>query len=172
MYAFVDETGKTGANVFDDDQPDFYTAGLLTRKDFDAVYGVSWRNFLAVKGLQELHANQVGHGQIEEIATGVQDFLRKSGARFHMTRVEKSYLLAGKVFDTFFDSGENAAMSWMHYNIKNLRLPLVGMAVFARYKGRPSCIPLRMGRLPCYSIIFMEISSAHIDAGFVSISAI
>lgn len=125
MYAFVDETGNTGANVFDGDQPDFYTAGLLTRKDFDAVYGASWRSLLATKGLVELHANQLGLGPIEELAPGVQDVLRKAGARFHMTRVEKSYLLAGKVFDTFFDSGENAAVSWMHYNTKHLRLPLV-----------------------------------------------
>lgn len=125
MYAFVDETGNTGANLFDADQPDFYTAGLLTRKDFDAIYGASWRNLLLAKGLEELHANHLGLGPIEELAPGIRDLLRQAGARFHMTRVEKSYLLAAKVFDTFFDSGENAAVAWMHYNSKHLRLPLV-----------------------------------------------
>jgi len=125
MYAFVDETGNTGGNLFDEDQPDFYTAGLLTRKNFDAVYGESWRTLLSAKGHEELHANRVGLGPIEDLAPSIQDLLRKAGARFHLSRVEKKYLLATKVFDTFFDSGENAAVAWMHYNTKHLKLPLV-----------------------------------------------
>jgi hypothetical protein len=38
MFAFVDETGNTGANLLDAQQPDFFTAALITKSDFDLVY--------------------------------------------------------------------------------------------------------------------------------------
>ena len=31
MFAYVDETGNTGKNIFDLDQPDFFTGALITK---------------------------------------------------------------------------------------------------------------------------------------------
>jgi hypothetical protein len=39
VFAYVDETGNTGANIFDEDQPDFFTGALVTKSNFDLVYG-------------------------------------------------------------------------------------------------------------------------------------
>ena len=50
---------------------------------------------------------------------------KRAKAHFFVSRVEKRYLLASKVFDTLFDSGENAAVAWHHYNLRALRIMLV-----------------------------------------------
>ncbi len=33
IYAYVDESGNTGKNIFDTDQPDFFTAALVSKGD-------------------------------------------------------------------------------------------------------------------------------------------
>ena len=38
MFAFVDETGNTGSNIFDEAQPDFFTGALITKSNFDALH--------------------------------------------------------------------------------------------------------------------------------------
>ena len=38
MWAYVDETGSTGNNIFDIDQPIFATAAMMTRTNFDLVH--------------------------------------------------------------------------------------------------------------------------------------
>jgi hypothetical protein len=35
LYAYIDETGNTGHNLFDEAQPDFFTAALITKGNFD-----------------------------------------------------------------------------------------------------------------------------------------
>ena len=38
LYAYVDDTGNTGHNLFDEAQPDFFTVALITKRSFDASY--------------------------------------------------------------------------------------------------------------------------------------
>lgn len=124
MYAFVDETGNTGPNLFDPNQPEFLTAAVVTRSDFDAVYTKRLRQLCRKHGVDSLHASVLGLGPIEAMAPGLLRLLKKADARFFVSRVEKRYLLATKVFDTFFDSGENPAVPWDAYNIRPLRMAL------------------------------------------------
>lgn len=124
MYAFVDETGNTGANLFDPDQPDFFTGALITKTDFDKVHGPAIRALCSRSGLPAVHASVIGFGPVEAVAPDLRRILKATDARFFVSRVEKRYLLATKVFDTFFDSGENPAVPWTAYNIRVLRLIL------------------------------------------------
>ena len=61
---------------------------------------------------------------MERLAPDILRLLKRADARFIVSRVEKRYLLATKVFDTFFDSGENPAAPWHVYNVRPLRLIL------------------------------------------------
>lgn len=124
MFAFVDETGNTGGNLFDEDQPLFLTAALITRSDFDKARKHQFDAILADAQLKCLHAAELGFGGLEQIADPLLKLLKKADARFFVSRVEKRYLLATKFFDTFFDSGENPAVPWQAYNIRPLRLIL------------------------------------------------
>ena len=125
MYAYVDETGNTGARLFDDDQPLFVTAALLTRSDFDFRFGAEVRAIAGSLGVKEIHANQLGVARLEEIAPAILKVVRKAGPAFFLARVEKRYVLAAKIFDTIFDSAENKAVAWHVYNIRPLRLMMV-----------------------------------------------
>jgi len=124
MHAYVDETGNTGANIFDAAQPIFYTAALITKCNFDVAYRATWKKICDKHGIDELHASVLGFGGIEPMSRDVLSLFKKVDARFFFSRVEKSYLLTTKVFDTFFDSGENPAVPATAYNIRPLRVIL------------------------------------------------
>lgn len=124
MYAFVDETGNTGSNLFDEEQPDFFTGALVTKENFDDLHEKTVQAICRRNGFDSLHASVLGFGPIEKVAPDILRLLKKVDARFFISRVEKRYLLSTKVFDTFFDSGENPAASWVGYNIRSLRLVL------------------------------------------------
>jgi hypothetical protein len=122
MYAFIDETGNTGAALFDAAQPIFATAALLTRTDFDAISSNPIKKLGQTIGVIELHASELGVAPIEEIARGLHRVLKKADPQFFIARVEKKYLLATKMFDLLFDPGENRAASPHIYNIRPLRI--------------------------------------------------
>jgi hypothetical protein len=124
MFAFVDETGNTGGNVLDEKQPDFFTAALITKTNFDLVYDAAIRRLARAFGGEPLHGKDLGFGRVQEIAADLMSIFKKSNARFFVSRVEKNYLIATKIFDAFFDSGENAAVPWHFYNMRPLRMML------------------------------------------------
>lgn len=125
MYAYVDETGNTGARMLDENQPLFITAALMTRSDFDLRFGREVRDIAKSIGQEEIHAAQLGIGRLEDIAPDMLRVIRKAGPTFALARVEKSYVLAAKVFDTLFDSFENKAVPWHVYNMPPLRMSML-----------------------------------------------
>ena len=124
MFAYVDESGNTGKNIFDQAQPDFFIGALITKTNFDVLHSKHMRSISLRAGVPALHASVIGMGPIEAAAEDILRLLKKIDARFFVSRVEKRYLLATKVYDIFFDSGENAAASWSAYNIKPLKMLL------------------------------------------------
>lgn len=124
FYAYVDETGNTGHNLFDEAQPDFFTAALITKGDFDLSFTKPVQELARGFGADTLHAKGLGIQRLDAIATDILKILRASDAHFFVSRVEKRYLVATKIFDALFDSGENAAVAWHHYNLRPLRLML------------------------------------------------
>lgn len=124
MFAVVDETGNTGSNLFDEAQPDFFSGALVTKANFDILRGLALRRICQQNNIPALHASVLGFSIIEQLAPQLLILIKRSDARFIISRVEKRYLLATKVFDTFFDSGENPAAPWHVYNVRALRLIL------------------------------------------------
>lgn len=125
MYAYVDETGNTGPNIFDPEQPIFMTAALITKTNFDLVHKNDIARIAKKIGETELHANIVGIERIEDIASDLLALFKRCDARFFVSRIEKRYLAATKFVDTLFDSFENKAVPWHVYNMRPMRLLLV-----------------------------------------------
>ena len=124
IFAYVDESGNTGKNIFDPSQPDYYAGALVTKGDFDVRYTDRIAKIAAKVGATSIHANELGLVKLETIASDLYDLLSKAGAHFFVSRVEKKYLLATKMFDVLFDSGENAAVAWHNYNFKPFKIIL------------------------------------------------
>jgi hypothetical protein len=124
LFAYVDESGNTGKNIFDEAQPDFYLAALVYRGDFDAVWGSRLKAAAQKVGTESLHGNELGLGRLEQIAEELHSIIEGSRTHFFLSRVEKRYLLATKMFDVLFDSGENAAVAWHNYNLRPLKIML------------------------------------------------
>lgn len=125
MYAYIDESGNTGANIFDHEQPVFITAALITKTNFDILYKADIRKIAAKNGKSELHGSKLGADRIEEIADDLLRLFKKSNARFFVSHIEKKYLATTKFVDTLFDSFENKAVPWHVYNLRPMRLLLV-----------------------------------------------
>jgi Protein of unknown function (DUF3800) len=99
MFAYVDETGNTGGNLFDPEQPWFITIGLMTKTNFDVLE----RNLFSAGGANgeiDFHANEAGFEKIEQIALRLLIVAKKRDVRFFISRVEKLYLATTKVVDT------------------------------------------------------------------------
>ena len=124
MWAYIDQTGNTGNRIFDAEQPIFITAAMMTRTNFDLTRSATIEGAAASLGVKVLHANELGMSRIEVIAPKLLQTLKKSDARFFVARLEKKYLAAAKVFDTYFDAGENLAVPWQAYWLRPLRLKL------------------------------------------------
>lgn len=124
MWAYVDETGNTLNNLFDEDQPLFVTAAFITKTNFDLVAKASIAAIAKKVGVDALHANVLGVAKIEQIAPDLLKLLKKTDCRFFISRVEKKYLAACKVIDVYFDQGENKAVPWSAYWLRHLRLLL------------------------------------------------
>ncbi len=99
IYAYVDESGNTGKNIFDPSQPDYYTAALLSKGNFDAYYTDRIRAIAAKVGATSIHASELGLGRLDTIAADLFDLLLRAGPDFFLCRVEKKYLLATKMLD-------------------------------------------------------------------------
>ncbi|MBG1231096.1 DUF3800 domain-containing protein [Aestuariivirga litoralis] len=122
FFAYVDETGNTGHNIFDPAQPDFFSGALITKGDFDLNFGKQISAISQQLNTEALHARVLGIGKIETVASQLLRILESAEATFFLSRVEKKYLLASKMFDVLFDSGENPAVPWQFYNLRGLRL--------------------------------------------------
>jgi len=125
MYAYVDESGNTGANIFDQEQPVFVTAALITKTNFDLLHKNELKRIAKSIDATELHASVIGADGVEAIAADLLKLFKKSDARFFVSRIEKRYLAATKFVDTLFDSFENKAVPWHVYNMRPMRLLLV-----------------------------------------------
>ena len=124
MWAYVDETGNTGNQLFDTQQPFYITAAIVTSTNFDAIYARDIKKVCKTLGTNSLHAKELGVMKIEHIAPSIVKVLKSAKPDFFVSRLEKRYLNATKIVDTYFDQGENLAVPWHVYSLKPLRLML------------------------------------------------
>ena len=60
MYAFIDESGNTGFNLFDPAQPYFFNAAMSSPTDFDDVFRTRVQRIARSAGTEYLHASEMG----------------------------------------------------------------------------------------------------------------
>ena len=125
MWAYIDESGNTGANLFDPSQPYFTNIAVSSPVDFDSIYGDRVSKIAGSVRQQYLHATELGVEKVESVAPDILDLVRSAGLRFYFTFVNKRDVAAFKFYDAVFDPGENPAAAKHTYGIRDLRLLLL-----------------------------------------------
>lgn len=115
MYYFVDESGNTGLNLFDEAQPWLYYGVLGCRKNLDVIAEPLLKRLRAKLGVERIHANQLGIGRLLSISEPLVKFSKQHDVRLSMFKVSKPDHAIISFFDQVFDSGVNDAVSWEHY---------------------------------------------------------
>ena len=125
MHAYIDESGNTGFNLFDPEQPIFSNVAMSSQVDFDGVFRERVERIVSGIGVQYLHGNELGVAGVEEIAGSLMELVKFSQVRFYFAAVHKPDVAAMKFFDAIFDPGENPAAPRHSYIIRGLKFVLL-----------------------------------------------
>jgi hypothetical protein len=115
MYFYIDESGHTGPNLFDDSQPTLYYGVLSSTVDLDVAAAGDVERARGSLGRERLHANEIGLGGLVSIREHLIAIQRKFDIRFDLCKVAKRDHAVISFYDQVFDHGVNAAASWMGY---------------------------------------------------------
>lgn len=115
MFFYVDESGHTGAHLFDEAQPKLYYGLLSSTVNLDYVAEPRLASLRRRLGVNRLHAAQQGNGRLAQIADGLIDIQKRFRLRFDFYRVAKPDHAVICFFDQVFDQGMNLAITWTGY---------------------------------------------------------
>lgn len=115
MYFYVDESGHTGLNLFDEDQPILYYGVLSSPVDLNVHARVPVERLRSQLGVERLHANELGVDRLTSICTQLDTIQRKNKIRFDIYSIRKEDHAAISFFDQVFDAGLNKAVPWDWY---------------------------------------------------------
>lgn len=115
MYFYVDESGHTGVNLFDEAQPMLYYGVLSSRLNVDVLAEDALEKLRAKLGVNRLHANELGNGSLVTITKELCRIQNQLDFRFDIYRVAKPDHAIICFFDQVFDQGVNPAMTWTGY---------------------------------------------------------
>ncbi|MFC1818243.1 DUF3800 domain-containing protein [Thermodesulfobacteriota bacterium] len=115
MYFYVDESGHTGAHLFDENQPFLYYGVLSSLLNID-ILGIKYIPRLRrALGVERLHAAELGNGGLVSILPELRKIQLKFKVNFDIYRVAKPDHALICFFDQVFDQGMNPAVPWTSY---------------------------------------------------------
>ena len=109
MFAYIDETGHSGRNIFDANS-NFQLGTLLSKVDIATPVGEVLDPFLKKKGVKRLHANEWPEYELITLSHSVLDSIEECGPwSLNLFSIHKPYIAPTKFVDMIFDPGENKA---------------------------------------------------------------
>ena len=130
MYAYADESGHTGSNLLDPDQPVYYSVAVMSLEDIDQKYGKSFNEYANQHDFGHLHAAEMGIHRLKDFLPKLTKWIKRDTIRFFVGSIEKRWYILCKLFDFLFDPVENRGAHAQVYNIYPLRhLMLVNLSI-------------------------------------------
>ena len=111
----MDESGHTGSNLFDENQPILLYGVLSSKINLDASAECRVKGIRKKLGVKRLHAADLGNGRLIEIVKDVDALRKRYDLRFDIYRVAKADHAIISFFDQVFDQGMNPAVPWTSY---------------------------------------------------------
>ena len=120
FFAWADESGNSGLNVFDTGQPMFWSGTLISPIDIDSAPSphMEW---LDVVDDTELHGKDLSLGNLNKIADSILEFLQKLDCRFVFTRSDKEFHVLSTFVTMVFDSDVNEAVASVYDHVPVFR---------------------------------------------------
>ncbi|MBC2676880.1 DUF3800 domain-containing protein [Pseudomonas baltica] len=115
MYFYVDESGQTGLNLFDESQPILYYGVLSSRLNLDISARAKVEAIRKKLGVDRLHAAELGVGRLTGIVAGLKDIQKECAISFDIYKINKVDHAIISFFDQIFDQGLNKAVPWSSY---------------------------------------------------------
>ena len=89
MYYYIDESGNTGLNLFDANQPKLFYGVLGCSANLDVIAEPLLTELRKELGVRRIHAAELGVGRLIPIAKRIADFSKKHDLRFSLLKVTK-----------------------------------------------------------------------------------
>lgn len=115
MYFYIDESGNTGNNLFDKNQPVLSYGVLSCKTDLDLLGKTIHQKMLNELRVDALHANVLGVGELTRISHLLYDLQKKFRLNFDYYSIDKPSYALVIFFDCVFDAGLNPAVKWDSY---------------------------------------------------------
>jgi hypothetical protein len=115
MFFFTDESGHTGANLFDENQPILYYGVLASKLNLDVLAEKRLAKLRKKLKVDRLHANVLGNGGIVEIIDDLLKIHKEFKIKFDIFSIVKADHALISFFDQVFDQGLNPAVTWTAY---------------------------------------------------------
>jgi len=115
MYFYIDESGHTGPNLFDPDQPMLYYGVLSSDVNVDVLAEPHLQRLRQKAKVRRLHANVLGNGGLVPLVDEIAKLQRLLKLRFDIYRLAKPDHAIISFYDQVFDHGNNPATTWTSY---------------------------------------------------------
>ncbi|MCY0389955.1 DUF3800 domain-containing protein [Robbsia sp. Bb-Pol-6] len=115
MYFYVDESGHTGPNLFDEVQPILYYGVLSSKINLDVIAAEKIKQIRQSLGVPRLHASDLGAAGLKGIVPQILPMIKAYDIRFDIYRVAKADHAIICFFNQVFDQGVNPAVTWTGY---------------------------------------------------------
>jgi len=115
MFFYVDESGNTGLNLFDESQPALYYGLVSSPWNLDEAAEPFLKRLRKHLGVERLHAVELGLAKLDTIAPALGRLIEMLAVKFDFYAVDKVDYAIVQFFDQVFDHGLNPAVGWFHY---------------------------------------------------------
>ena len=116
MHFYIDESGNSGKNVFDEKQPYLYYGMIASKSNIDEEESKQLEQIKHILNGKRIHAKEIRHNGIKSISTNIMDVVKRNQITFSCHRTNKYDATIILVFDQIFDSGVNEKVEWIYYN--------------------------------------------------------
>jgi hypothetical protein len=124
MFFYIDESGHTGLNIFDETQPFLYYGLLSSKTNIDILAKSKIIALRKKLGVDRLHAAELGNGHLIEIIEDIKAIKEEYDLKFYYYQIKKEDFCLMYFFFQVFDPVLNPVVPWNAYHNPLLSYPL------------------------------------------------
>jgi len=124
LFVYIDESGHTGKDSKNQDQPIFRYLAVASLSDLDLDSCGLFGNMLTKNHISEIHGSE-NFDKVESFALDIKNILVKNSVSCFYSIIEKDFMAYAKLYDILFDNVENEGARFETYQIREYRVILL-----------------------------------------------